>query len=215
MKNKEVRRWLDFIANHYTPPEREILLIYPCSAEKPYYKSRSYRALFKTLQKLGNLRENVHLVTISEPFGIVPEEFYGRKSKWHDWEGSWYDCPALMRWWCNKHGQPYSIHIANECIDILTGYVAKFLVKARYKYSHMVAFIRSFTSTLRITNDLVHRRIIELASSKAEIPIKILPPKKIVAKVVEEGGRFAWDMQGVAHPIAQSYLLKRLRSLLK
>ena len=215
VNNSEVKKWLDFISNHYTPPTRKILLIYPCSKEKPYYNSRSYKKLFKTLQALGDLRKEVHLVTISEPFGIVPEEFYGKKCEWHDWEASWYECPGLMPWWCNKYGQTYSVEIANECINILADYVAKFLIKAKCKYSHIIAFVRSFTSNLHITDGLVHRKILERASYRAAVPIKVLPPREIVSEIVEKSGRYGWDMQGVAHPIAQNYLLRYLRGLLE
>lgn len=214
-ENKEVKCWLNFISNHYIPNSAKVLLFYPCSAKKPYNVSRSYRKLYETLAKLGNLRNEIHVVTVSEPFGLVPEEFYGKKSRWHNWEESWYDCPGLFEWWCRKNSQPYSKEIADKCIDILASHVASFLKKAEHQYSTIIAFVRSYTSRLKITDSLTHRRIIEKASKISSVPVKILPSRGIITKIVREKGFFAWDRYGVAHPLAQQYLLDYLRELLR
>ena len=213
--NVEVRTWLIFISNHYVPPGAKILLIYPCSAEKPYHRSRSYRRLFNTLSKLGKKRKEVHVITISEPFGLVPEEFYGTKNEWHDWENDWYDCPGLFEWWCRKYGQPYNRDYVEKCLEILSDYVAKFLKKTINLYKERIAFVRTYSSGLKTTFNHTHRIIVERASKKAHVPVEIHPPKELVMKIVTERGRRAWDFQGVAHEMAQEYLkyllLKKLR----
>jgi len=215
--NTEVRRWLEFLSNHYIPPKAKVLLIYPCSAEKPYHKSRSYKRLFNTLSRLGEKRKKVHVVTISEPFCLIPEEFYGKKNTWHDWENSWYDCPGLFEWWCRRHGQPYSKDYLEKCIQILASYVAKFFMKAKARkcYSRIIAFVRTFSSGLEVKDDHTHRRIIELAAKIAKVDVDLIPPRHVVAKIVLEKGKFAWDTQGVAHPMAQSYLFKYLKNVLR
>jgi archaeosine synthase len=216
-RNREVRRWLRFIANQYAPPKANILLMYPCSADKPYYKSRSYKTLFKTLSKLGEKRNEIHLATISEPFGLVPEEFYGVKTPWHDWSRSWYDCPGLFEWWCRKYGQPYSKEYLEKSIQILASYVAKFFTRAKAlgSYSRVIAFIRTFSSKLEVKETHTHRRIVELAARIAGIEVDLLPPKEVVAEIVSKKGRLAWDVYGVSHPIAQDYLLNYLKEVLK
>jgi archaeosine synthase len=216
-KNSEVTRWLEFISNHYIPFRAKVLLIYPCSAEKPYHKSRSYNRLFETLKELGELRKEVHVITISEPFGLVPEEFFGKKIKWHDWKNSWYDCPGLFEWWCKRYGQPYEKEVADECIEILAFHIAQFLKKAKEQrcYSRIIAFVRTYSSQLEIKNDHTHRRIIELAAKLADVQVDMLPPKHIVANIVSKKGRFSWDMYGIAHPNAQRYLLNYLKRVLK
>lgn len=207
--NAEIKEWLNFISNHYSPPKKKVLLIYPCSADKPYHKSRSYKALYETLSKLEKRREEVHLVTITEPFGLIPEEFYDAKE-------SWYDCPGLFEWWCKKYGQPYSKEHLEKSIEHLADHVAKFLTKAkrRKSYSKIVAFVRTHTSKLKIREDHTHKRIIERAAEISSVHIDILPNKKIVSEIVEGSGKFAWDMYGVAHPKAQAYLLEYLRRVL-
>ena len=215
--NSEVVRWLKFISNHYLPPsDKKIMLVYPCSNKKPYHKSRSYKILSKTLEALGDKNKYVHLVTISEPFGLVPEEYYEKKTRWHDWKNEWYDCPGLFEWWCNKYNQNFSKEYLDKCIEILAIHIANFFKKAdsRNCYSKIVAFVRTYTSQLKEKDDHTHRRIIERAAQIAKVSVEILPDKKLVSKIVKESGRMAWDMYGVAHPLAQGYLLEYLKGVL-
>lgn len=209
ISNTKIIKWLTFISNHYRLPHKKILLIYPCTATKPYSKSRSYRVLSKTLSALNEKREHIHLMTISEPFGLIPEEF-------HDEENLDYDCPGLFEWWCNRNGQTFSKEKLDSCIEILAKYTAKFFEKAHREgcYSKIVAFVRTYTSQLEIKDDHTHRRIIEKAAEIAGVKVDILPSKRLVSKIVKERGRFAWDMYGVAHPIAQKYLLNYLKRFL-
>jgi archaeosine synthase len=215
-RNEEVRRWLNFISNHYLPDPRQVMLIYPCSAEKPYNSSRSYKRLYETLSKLGDLRKQVHVVTISEPFGLIPEEFYGKRTIWHDWQDAWYDCPGLFEWWCNKYGQPYSEEYLEKCIELLALYIAQFLKKIYSKkcYLRIIAFVRTYSSLLKARKDHTHKRIIEMAAKISNVNIEILPTKEVVSHIVSRNGRLAWDMYGVAHPYAQEYLLNYLRVVL-
>lgn len=215
--NHEVIRWLKFISNHYLPPlGKKILLLYPCSSEKPYHKSRSHKILFNTLNKLGERRKDVHLVTVSEPFGLVPEEFYEKKTKWHDWKNEWYDCPGLFEWWCNKYNQAYSKEHVDRCIELLAMHVAGFLrkAKARRCYSRIIAFVRTYTSQLKTRRDHTHKRIIERAAEIADIDVEILPDRDLISGIVKNKGRMAWDMYGVSHPMAQEYLLKYVKGVL-
>jgi len=207
--NKQVTSWLSYIGNHYAPLTRDILLIYPCSTEKPYHKSRSYAQLYKTLSPLGKDRKRIHLATISEPLGLVPEEFYETRK-------NWYDCPGLFEWWCTKHGQAYSKEDLNDCIDILATHIARFFtkVKRRRSYKRIVAFVRTWSSSLMPKGDHTHKRILEKAASMADVHIEFYPDKRLIRKIVEKKGRFAWDMLGVAHPIAQRYLLNHVRRIL-
>jgi archaeosine synthase len=214
--NKEVKRWLIFISNNYIPPRTKILLIYPCSSRKPYNESRSYKVLFNTLAKLGEKRKEVHVLTISEPFGIVPEEFYGKTTYWHDWKNRWYDCPGLFEWWCRRHKQPYSREYLEKSINVLASYVSKFLkrLKKGPNPPRVIAFVRTYTHSLKVRHDHTHRKIIEKAARIAKLDVRILPDKRLVSRIVSLHGRLAWDLYGVAHPLAQEYLLKYLKGVL-
>ncbi|MEM2823608.1 MAG: DUF5591 domain-containing protein [Thermofilaceae archaeon] len=204
--DRKVTAWHKFIAESYTPPPgRKVLLLYPCSAVKPYYESRLYKALYRTLSQLGPARRLVHVVTVSEPYALVPEEFH---SSWDDW----YECPGLFEWWCRKHGFEYDREAARESIEILARVVASFLGRARY--SHRIAFVRTYTSGLRVNGSLTHRIIIEKAAQLSATPVELRPTIGEVAEIVKRRGRAAWDFYGVAHPLAQKKLLNRLTEII-
>jgi len=203
--NARVRNWHRFIAKEYWPPQgKRVLLLYPCSSVKPYNLSRSYKALYRTLSSLGEARSLVHVVTVSEPFALVPEEYYD------EWD-VWYDCPGLFRWWCNRHGQPYEEKYVDASIEILADVVARFLGRTASVYGARIAFVRTVSAELEYSSDHTHRRILESASNISGVKIEILPDREFVERLVRERGRLAWDLQGVSHPLAQEYLLEVLR----
>jgi len=61
----------------YLPPnDKKILLIIPCSADKPYSRSRTHRILMdRLLAAFGSKVNLIHKVTLSGLYGPVPEEF--------------------------------------------------------------------------------------------------------------------------------------------
>lgn len=209
--NGPVRRWLEFVAHEYEPPDgKEVLLLYPCSAVKPYSQSRLYRVLYTTLNELGPAGNKVHVVSVSEPFGLVPEDMYPRFD-----EMGWYDCPGLFKWWCTRHGQPYDEEVVQQCIDLIAKYVATFLSRTKSHYVKRIAFVRTMSSGLRRLMDHTHANIVERASKLSGVHVELLPPRELVAHIVRSRGRLAWDFYGVAHPIAQEFLVNYLRKTLK
>ncbi len=205
--NQKIIKWLKFVSGRYVPPKKNILLFYPCSAIKPYDSSPSYKRLLLTLGRAG-LRERVHLVTVSEPFGLVPQDFY------HD-GFSWYDCPGLFKWWCLRHGEPYDLEDLEKSIDILSSCIAGFLsrVVKRSSSQIMIGFVRTMTSAFERHTDHTHFRMLKEASRKAKVDLEILPNKRVVNHIVQERGRLAWDYYGVSHPMALDYLTRRLAIL--
>jgi archaeosine synthase len=165
---------------------------------------------------LGENRKRIHVATISEPFGLVPEEFYEKKTRWHDWKNEWYDCPGLFEWWCKKYGTHYSAEEADKCIEILASKIALFLrkVRRRKRYESIIAFVRNYSSNLKKTRDQTHRRIIEKAARISNVDVLVMPSRELVSRIVRRKGKFAWDMYGVSHPDSQAYLLKRLKAIL-
>ncbi len=205
-ENEHVRDWLTFISSRYLFPKKEILLIYPCSTTKPYNKSQSYKQLFKTLERLPpNKRDKIHLVTISEPFGLVPSEFYDRSFMW-------YDCPGLFEWWCQKNGTEYDVQYLDRSIAILADYVGQSVHRAikKFHYRKVIGFVRTYSSSIEKRKDHTHRRILEQASQKFGLDIELLPNERVIRRIVNSRGHFAWDMYGPGHPIAQDLLFKYL-----
>jgi len=66
-----VVRFARRVQERYTPPELEILVLFPCSARKPYSTSQSHQ---KFILALGKYRKFVHEVILTSPLGIVPRE---------------------------------------------------------------------------------------------------------------------------------------------
>jgi predicted RNA-binding protein len=60
------------IPEHYRPPKKEILLIIPCTPEKPYSESKTHKKIKEILQDKW---KRIHKVTVSGLYGPVPIEF--------------------------------------------------------------------------------------------------------------------------------------------
>ena len=58
----------------YAPPSKEmVLLVLPCSARKPYFKSSSHKRFYNTIREVDN-HLNLHIVSVTSPLGLVPRE---------------------------------------------------------------------------------------------------------------------------------------------
>lgn len=85
----EVTRFAGRVLERYRAPPADVLLLLPCSARKPYSRSRSHRLFF---QAVGPARRFLHEVILTSPLAIVPrelEEVYPAAS---------YDVPVTGRW---------------------------------------------------------------------------------------------------------------------
>jgi len=103
------------------------------------------------------------------------------------------------------------------CIEILSNVIAEFLkrLKEELRNKKLVGFVRTYSSTFRVTHSNTHRHMLEKASKKSNVPIILLPTKKFIVNLIEKRGRVAWDFYGVSHPMAQEYLLKKIRGFLQ
>ncbi len=93
LKHPYYEVWMDFFEWFYEPPKKkEILLFVPCSYKKPYYKSKTWKAILNILRRSG-VRRRVHLVAVSSP-GVIPEEYANEypfnSYDWPEWEETEY-----------------------------------------------------------------------------------------------------------------------------
>ncbi|MCX8174268.1 MAG: DUF5591 domain-containing protein [Thermoplasmata archaeon] len=75
----------------YRGVNAELVLLLPCSAKKPYHQSRSHMRIEEVLKTAGR-RANIHVVSLTSPLGLVPEElenFYPANA---------YDIPVTGHW---------------------------------------------------------------------------------------------------------------------
>ncbi|BAA29204.1 archaeosine synthase subunit alpha [Pyrococcus horikoshii] len=73
----EVFRWRKRIEERFEPPKGiDLLLIFPCSAKKPYSRSRSHMMYRKVMKEaLGEKVHRVHELVVTSPYGVVPREW--------------------------------------------------------------------------------------------------------------------------------------------
>ncbi len=69
----DIVRYVNRFYERYTPPEMSVALLVPCSNRKPYFMSKSHRMFIDAIRASSNAGQ-VHLITITSPLGVVPEE---------------------------------------------------------------------------------------------------------------------------------------------
>jgi len=206
--NKKIKNWLRFIKYNYDPSKTlgisyiKILFLYPCSAVKPYLNSRQYTILMNTLSSVSkDWQSSVHLITVSEPFALIPYELYEKFTK----RNLWYDCPGLFKWWCSKHKLPYEKEYAIKALDILSAVIAKFLERTKHFYEERIAFVRI---PYNGAPDYLytHYYLVKRASKISNVHVKIYPEKRFINKFIKRHSQRSWQFWGIAHRDSQEYL---------
>lgn len=92
LQRPDVVRYRDRLRNHYTPPANApVLLLLPCSAIKPYKRSKSHGVFRRILTDLHQAAL-VHEVMVTSPLGVVPRELE------HTYPAAHYDVPVTGHW---------------------------------------------------------------------------------------------------------------------
>ncbi len=66
--------WQDYFVRFYKrPKDKNVVLFLPCSKRKPYYKSRTHKAIRRMIAGFP-FYKNMHIVVISNP-GVIPIEY--------------------------------------------------------------------------------------------------------------------------------------------
>ncbi len=87
----DILRFRKRLGDRYIPPGRKILLLLPCSAKKPYSRSRSHRRFAEAIEASG-MKGAVHEVIVTSPMGVVPRELEMY------YPASAYDIPVTGDW---------------------------------------------------------------------------------------------------------------------
>ena len=84
-----IRNWREDISENYEPSsrQRDVLVLLPCSAKKPYRLSQSHSRFRRAI---GNSR--AHEVMVTAPLGLVPRDLEDL------WPASHYDIPVTGDW---------------------------------------------------------------------------------------------------------------------
>jgi archaeosine synthase len=108
--------WRKRIFEDYDPiPNRNILLLLPCSAKKPYSTSRTHQRIRDGLKGVKGWRSQVQQVVITSPLGAVPMELEDL------YPASYYDIPVTGDWY-------------PEEIDVSRNVVSSIYNKSRYEH---------------------------------------------------------------------------------
>jgi len=124
--------WQDFIVNYYEPPrDKEYLLFLPCTYRKPYYLSKTHRAILNVLRRHSWFNK-LHLVVVSTP-GVIPYEYH------HMYPFTSYDWPEWEE----------TEEVKRSYIEITYLRVRRFLEKHSEKYRKIFAYFHLESETLR------------------------------------------------------------------
>ncbi|WP_141727773.1 tRNA-guanine transglycosylase [Thermogemmatispora onikobensis] len=138
----------NIVSNGYAPPvDKRLLLVLPCSGEKPYSQSRTHRYVRERLQAaLGEQLHGIHWVTLSGLYGPVPEE--------------WEQAPEVL-------GYDFRLEGSNQQqIELVAGRLTRYLERWG---EHYVACLGYATSR-------AYRQAMELAARRTG-RLEVLPCK--------------------------------------
>ena len=84
-----IQDWRRRVSHIHTPPnhQRKVMLLLPCSAQKPYRLSKSHRRFQRAIPTRG-----IHEVMVTAPLGLVPRELEDI------WPAAHYDIPVTGDW---------------------------------------------------------------------------------------------------------------------
>ncbi|MFW6375878.1 MAG: DUF5591 domain-containing protein, partial [Thermoplasmatota archaeon] len=94
LNRPDIKRFRERIKNRYRPPERDVLLLLPCSAYKPYFQSRTHKRIREATSSADWTK--IHDLMLTSPLGIVPreiEQFYPAQQ---------YDIPVSHQWFSDE-----------------------------------------------------------------------------------------------------------------
>ena len=133
----------------YTRPSgRDILLILPCSARKPYSASKSHKRI---IDAISEYRRQIHELIVTSPIGIVPrdiEELY---------PSAFYDIPVIGKWYEEEKAM---------IKDMLSAYFK------RNRYRKVVAFIPEDLTF--ITDSLPEGSLVIRGTSRRDTDLRAL-----------------------------------------
>ena len=190
--NNKILNWHNYLTNDYIPQYTKLLLLFPCTANKPWSegktKSKNYQILYQILNKF-NFRDQVSLHTISEPLGLIGEADYEKMPI--------YDNPGLFKWFVRKNSLNWSTKAFEECINILGILIGKILNKIHQKFGNILAFIKPFST---------HEKMIKIAKEYSNLEIQIGPT---IDEIGELKNKYVW----LANRNVQTSLIKKLKNL--
>ncbi len=158
--NPVYEAWFDYIVRIYEPPkDKDILLFLPCAFRKPYRRSKTHKAIARSISGF-QIFKRIHRVVVSNP-GIIPWEFQDY------WPFNAYDWPEWEE----------TLGIQELYYKVTKKRVLEFLKAHKDHYKHFLVYMK--------IDSLTYRAIIE-ASEELGIQLYDLMDHEIYKKCKEE-----------------------------
>lgn len=96
LNRPDIAEYRKKILDYEKPDHRNIALLLPCSAKKPYSESKTHK---KILGSIWQYRKYIHELIVTSPVGLVPRELEsGYPARFYDIPviGTWYEDEKLM-----------------------------------------------------------------------------------------------------------------------
>ncbi len=181
LKKPEVILWHKNIVNFSVPDKHKQIILVPCAKTKPWDKEHSKRSVsYRSYHEILDLSVKgeippVYFVTISEPLGVVPQDFWASFPQ--------YDNPGLFKEdylrtgmykndWIEKFGVrrqlPFDKNAYQESINILGHIISKFL-RNNYRGRKILSFVDSLDGTTTTHSDMLNVALQELDGEKVDL----------------------------------------------
>jgi predicted RNA-binding protein len=167
MKHPLIKSFRQFITYEFSPKKKyKIALIVPCDAYKPYSPKETKSKLYKKIYKLT--RENIHIITLSDPLAVQPQEFHDFIFKG---QKIFYDNIGLFKTFNEFLNLKWDKGNYNKCIKILAETISFYFSKNKNYYKKIIALCikgRPEFDVVALTNKMLNNKIIVVPS----FPIK-------------------------------------------
>ncbi len=91
LRRPDLVRYREYVSNQYRKPQnKDVAVLMPCSARKPYSSSKSHKRI---IEALGKTRSQVHELIVTSPVGLVPRDLE------QTYPASSYDIPVIGEWY--------------------------------------------------------------------------------------------------------------------
>ncbi|CAC12053.1 conserved hypothetical protein [Thermoplasma acidophilum] len=182
-------RYRNYISESYVKPDADIALILPCSAKKPYSRSKSHQ---KVIGALGNLRRFIHEVIVTSPIGIVPRDLE------ETYPARFYDIPVIGLWYEDE-----KIMMKR----MMSSYMG------RNRYRKVIAFIPEdldfITEAIPYPHEVIEFKSSNLQRLREVIQREIAGGKAVNQKVAKYNSILRYQFGEWILPLVSGYTIRR------
>ncbi len=148
LRRPDLTRYREYVSNQYKKPSgKNVAVLMPCSARKPYSTSKSHKRI---IEAIGKMRNQVHELIVTSPVGLVPRELE------QTYPASSYDIPVIGEWYDDEKSMISNIigaFFKNNSYDKVVAFVDKdleFIMDSLPEGSILVSWDRSDESLSRL-----------------------------------------------------------------